>query len=530
KPLLPSQICVLVRKNFQGVLIQEALRARQIPAIIKSTGNVFKSEEAQDLQYVLQAILEPHQSNFIRTALVTNIFGKTAEDLVRLQTEESALEDITGLMQDYHQIWKRSGIVSLARSMMSRSKVHTELLQRPQGKRRLTNFLHLIDLLHQASLQQKLSMEQTLGWLSKQIFEEEEEIEAYHLRPESPEEAVQIVTIHSAKGLEYPIVFCPFSWEEVKWTPGESLYYNQDSEQCLNFTPNASSQELAIHEIMAEELRLLYVALTRTIHRCYLVTRPAQEMGKYSILSHLLGETLDRFEAFSSIQVHLLVKPNSQPVSFTQKERFIPKEMNFHPFETPIVSDWKIASFSALTKKKSTLEEEPIPSISPLLEGFGGEEEAPVSILANKPQGMFAFPKGDRAGICLHEILAEIDFTIIQKDPSLETIRPLIREKLRLYQYAEEHFSVYESTIQEMLGQVLTTPLSREAPFSLSQISRKNCLIEMEFFFPQKWLSRELLRELWSQIMPTYFSKEEVLKSEKRIESLDFQPVQGFMR
>ncbi|MBW1752381.1 MAG: hypothetical protein JRJ46_04620, partial [Deltaproteobacteria bacterium] len=83
-----------------------------------------------------------------------------------------------------------------------------------------------------------------------------------------------IITIHKSKGLEYPVVFCPFGWEGSYIKNKEIVFHDNTENYNLVLDLDAGHNSLHIvraqNELLAENLRLLYVALTRAKKRCYL--------------------------------------------------------------------------------------------------------------------------------------------------------------------------------------------------------------------------------------------------------------------
>ena len=155
------------------------------------------------------------------------------------------------------------------------------MLAAENGERILTNILHLAEILHQEAVNQGLNMTGLLGYLHERLARDQAENIEHQLRLESDEDRVKIVTIHKAKGLEYPVVFCPFTWEGLRSKAKSGcLFHLQKPGKKSVLIFDAGSPELEKHlqraqqEEMAENLRLLYVALTRAVHRCYLVWGP----------------------------------------------------------------------------------------------------------------------------------------------------------------------------------------------------------------------------------------------------------------
>ena len=124
----------------------------------------------------------------------------------------------------------------MLREWMRAEGVSARLLARPDGERRLTNLMHLAELLHEAAASHP-APEALQRWLQTQRSEARRD-EAAQLRLESDRNLVQVVTIHKSKGLEYPLVFCPLLWDGH--TParrgGEGVeYHDEDGDTVIDF-------------------------------------------------------------------------------------------------------------------------------------------------------------------------------------------------------------------------------------------------------------------------------------------------------
>ena len=159
----------------------------------------------------------------------------------------------------------------MAQSLLAREGVRGRLLRRPDGERRLTNLLHCIEVIHHKSHERGLGVEGLLTWFGERLVDGDA-AEEYQIRLETDEKAVKIVTVHVAKGLEYPIVFCPFMWGGVR-DNDEVVTFHDGFTMVKDFgsTGYDDHRVLAQKECLAEGLRLLYVALTRAQYRCYLL-------------------------------------------------------------------------------------------------------------------------------------------------------------------------------------------------------------------------------------------------------------------
>ena len=164
------------------------------------------------------------------------------------------------------------------------------------GERRATNYRQLTDLLLEATRDEAPRPEETVRWLGQQIAraEERSQSEERQLQLSSDREAVQIVTMHKAKGLEYPLVFCPFLADSIKEHKGVA----QISAPAGNAGETASdlliqldllddtNKEARVRELMAaqleERLRLAYVALTRAQKYLFVTWAPVPWIGFYA--------------------------------------------------------------------------------------------------------------------------------------------------------------------------------------------------------------------------------------------------------
>ena len=272
RPLLPEDIAVIVRSHRQAGLVQEALRELGIPSVLQSSASLFASREARELFTLLHGVAEPAVEGRVRAALVTDLLGKRGDDLARLREDEAAWEEILCRFREYRQLWLERGLMVMARTLVAREAVRGRLLGFPDGERRLTNLLHGLELLHTASLEGGLGIEGLLTWLGERLSQVPEN-EEYQIRLETDERMVKIVTVHVSKGLEYPVVFCPFMWSGLRGKE-EVVTFHDRFTMVKDFgSPRHDEhRRFAEKESLAEDLRLLYVALTRARYRCYLFT------------------------------------------------------------------------------------------------------------------------------------------------------------------------------------------------------------------------------------------------------------------
>ncbi|MBW2438493.1 MAG: UvrD-helicase domain-containing protein, partial [Deltaproteobacteria bacterium] len=209
----PGDIAVLVRTNRQAQQIKEQLTAKGLPSVLFSTGNIFDSHEAMQIEKILLSISEPDNLGYLKAALAMTMMGAGGEELLSGRLDVQQWEHRVENFREYFQIWQRSGFIRMFQMVLSREKIRQRLLSFPDGERQLTNVLHLSEIIHQESTRLNLGISGVLKWLAEQRDPKSPRLEEHQLRLESDEDAVKIVTIHKSKGLEYRVVFCPYGWE-----------------------------------------------------------------------------------------------------------------------------------------------------------------------------------------------------------------------------------------------------------------------------------------------------------------------------
>ena len=301
RPLMPNDIAVLVATHQQGSLIKQCLAQRNIGCAELSKASIFSSDEAQSLEWILRAIETPQDIQRVTLALTTELIGLDAQSIFHSSQSHSKeyaeLLDWIKRFQQYKDVWRLKGFAAMSMTMMYELNIASRLASLHDGERKLTNLYHLIELLQQQA-QQLTSNKSLLRWFSKKRQEclEKETHETEQLRLESDSQLVQILTIHKSKGLEFPIVFCPFVWDDklVKKNtfPYEPwIYHDAAGQTYLDYDrQNPNAQENALCEIAEEKIRQLYVALTRAVYRCYVIIQTHQKAASKSLINWIAAE------------------------------------------------------------------------------------------------------------------------------------------------------------------------------------------------------------------------------------------------
>ena len=528
----PWDIAVLVSRNDEARIMQEALGSLNIPSVLYSTTNVFQSPEAIELEYILGAVSEPGNERLIKAALTTDTLGVTGNELDILMLDDDAWNARLLQFQKYHQLWVERGFIQMLRTLLLEQGVRSRLLSYPSGERRLTNILHLSELLHAMCVENRLGITGTLKRLAEQIQSPDStRSEQYEQRLEKDEKAVRIVTVHKSKGLEYEIVFCPFCWGDAEAYSGQGVIFHQNGNLTLDLEKSEAHQRAQRSELLAEKMRLLYVALTRAKHRCYLIWGDFKG-GRRSAPAYLFGvpnaqdalEELDRHSKTATgarireevelslggeraIEIADLPNVKAQPYQPGVEAGL---ELRPRVFDRVIERTSVITSFTGLIRGHELVPESPdydTVEISP-----DDETEAKVEAPST---GIFAFPRGTRPGTCLHQILQEVDFC------DLESMVKIVNRNLRA-------FSIhgFDEVICEMIRKTVSVPLETARPdFTLSRITAAARLQEMEFYFPISAVTPAKLARVFTDqgahlagVIPS------------TIDRLKFRPMSGFLK
>ncbi|MFO7496681.1 MAG: exodeoxyribonuclease V subunit beta [Desulfobacterales bacterium] len=543
----PGDIAVLVRTNRQARHIQRQLAACELPAVLIGEGNIFDAPEAAEIQRVLAAILEPAAERRLRAALATDMLGAKATELDTGAPQSAWWADRLAAFCDYQEIWQRSGFYRMFRLLLGRERVKGRLLAYPDGERRLTNLLQLGEILHRAALENALPPAGVVKWLSQQRDPATQRLEEHQLRLESDEQAVRIITMHKSKGLEFPVVFCPFTWEGSLSRETVLRFHDPDADGRL--TLDLGDGQFEAHRIrsqteqLAENLRLLYVAVTRAKQRCFLAwgristaetSAPAYLLhGAPSAASNdpvgalqdlfkrksgpMLFEELKNRTAFSGGAIQLLPLPETPANGRFRPAEAPPAKLLLPAFEGAVAPSWRITSYTALVSGAAHyategLDHDALPAAPeggslPIVEALPGQAD------------IADFPRGARAGTFLHDILEHLDFTA--SDPQHRA--RLVETQLAAYGFD----AGWQPTVLAMLARVLTTPLAAgQDNLRLAGIGTDQRVNEMAFYFPLNPFQPLDLQNIFSQDgTPALFPD-----LPRRLGSLSFRPDRGFMK
>ena len=598
KKLVPGDIAVLVRTNQQAEKINQALGSIGIPSYISKTGSVFDSSQAVEIADLLAAVLEPENSGLIKAALCADLFSLSGIDIFLMDSYDSytfaasdpyrsddsfaiSWQDWQRKFKDWKNLWEQKGIIRMLKEIFYSQEVMAD--GNSLTERALTNYYHLAELLHRAETEKHLSPFSLLKWFFNQLVPDMREAYSDELRLETDSSATALITIHKSKGMEYPIVYLPYLWEGVIHAEKDDnpvfhdpLDNNKEKLDLGSETIDLSKQR-AVFEEQAENMRLLYVALTRAGLMCKIIWGSFKSVDK-SALGRLIHDKGVFSETAMIHDIEGLANQSNHGISFDFLYEILRKsEGHFklrcesgqgqrpdlphgsyknnmndtlrysedienagslccRKFKPEIVQEWKFSSFSQLSAvheahdgNETLSEAETMPAPSdrasvPVynLSGQAGQKnqqgrEVPAEI------SLAEFPKGPVPGELIHEIFEKIDF----KAESSQ-IRNIIESKL--VQYGFNAF-FWTDPLVKAFSEILETPLynghnGQQAAFSLKDIKRDKRLNEMGFIFPFKSFSRQMLADIFKKYMNHPASG---LYAQK-ILNLKFNAFKGFMK
>jgi exodeoxyribonuclease V beta subunit len=521
--LQTSDIAVLVNNQQEANAIKKALAERALASVyLSDKGAVFESPVALDLLLWLRACAEPQREALVRSALSSWSLSLNYSELEQLLQDELLWEQQLARFASYQALWQQQGVLVMLWQLMRDFAVAEFLQQQPSGERLLTDILHLAELLQQRSMELE-GPAALIRYLAEHLAGQGDlAAEQQKLRLESDEALIKIVTIHKSKGLEYPLVFLPFIAlaRAVDASKGP-VTYHQDGELTVVLQANEQQAQQAERERLAEDMRKLYVALTRARHYCWVGLMPVKE---HSAIGYLLSD--DALVSPVALQEQLsplLKQPDirlatnlselrTQVAVMDQAGELLP----YAQMTRSVKELWWIASYSALLEqhqhdsKAAELYQELAP------EQLQDDAESTGPKAVTLAQG---FVRGSQAGTFLHDVLewgAAQGFEQLQQQPDLwqQGLKPLMQKYGLLQQLPEDKWQIrywveqqapYPEAddlssalvpVQQWLNQLIQTPFWQNSKASLSTLKEGSYRAELEFWLAVQHCSSAQLDSL----------------------------------
>jgi exodeoxyribonuclease V beta subunit len=515
RPVQPSDIAILVRKNERGEAIRDRLIAAGVPAVMHGASSVFASPMAQDWLTLLLALEQTRQQS-VRQAALTCFFGWTFADLAA--ADEESLIALTQRVRWWGKVLQTRGVAALLETATTDERIPERLLNLRGGERMLTDLRHLGQSLHAAMTSAQLGVGALVEWLRARIADAHETgISEATRRLETDAEAVTILTVHRSKGLEFPIAYLPEAWDRHinSFDDGRILRLHEPTAtsigECVldvGGRHGPARPERFSHcrdEESGEDLRLLYVALTRA--KCQVVTWWAPSFNTPGSALHRLASRDPGDTAIPRASYPLNGDPfgsrdlgpgfsieEMTPREPTQWQQIAeaPLVLGVRSFDRELDLAWRRTSYSALTAAAHGAEA-PMPAVSsePDLRREDDESVPGTSTVTrteigsnpaeggfDQPSPMHQLPSGVEFGTAVHAVFERVDSTAVDLPAALrQACAVTLAQGPAAEMTVDELVSAMLPAFRTPLG-----PLAQE--LRLCDIPRTDRLAELSFEYP----------------------------------------------
>lgn len=532
RALKPADIAILVRTGSEALRVRQKLLEGGVRSVyLSQKTSVFESREAFHLLQLLEACAHPRNDRSLRAALATRLMSDSLTEVARLEADELAWEAMVERFDGYHRLWQRQGVLPMLRVIMRDFDVPTRLLAQSDGERALTDVLHLGELAQTASA--RLDGEQALlRWWHQSLAGRHDsgmDPQSLILRLESDDTLVRVITIHKSKGLEYPLVYLPFiaDHREVDSKSKTLMLSDEVHGASLIMQVNDEQRARADRIRLQEDLRLLYVALTRARYLCRLGVGPIYKgtprkdtpSGATTLAGAALGALLCQHGGVASLDtatlrevLESLVTPGnlalSAPPTMNEQPMLAPHDPSkmgrARRFEGRIDRDWWVASYTALVEGARQPGDMTTQARETMLDAQGPgldlevlTETSPIPL--PPVRRLLDFPRGPRAGTFLHALLENIDpdrlsELAVPESGYREELYRLIRQRVQRANLDPHWVDV----LHDWCCAVLTAPLHPALPgLSLERLA--GWRTELEFWLPARGISSRRLDALICQ-------------------------------
>lgn len=509
RPVAPGDVAVLAARRSELQAVQEALADLGVPAVISSGGTVFHTPAATEWLTLLEAVEQPHRTDRVRAAALTSFFGVSALDLDAGGDDET--DRLADRVRTLADVFAARGVAAVLEATVVEG-LTARVLARVGGERTLTDLRHIGEALHKVSVDERLGIVGLLAWLRAQVDDEQVEVASERTRRlDSDAEAVQLVTIHGSKGLQYPIVYVPTLWNRYTGNdPDVPLFHDTEGRRARDVGGASPwrGDHVARHrrEDSGESLRLLYVALTRAqsqvvawyapaalntpaspLHRMLFGRRPgtAAVPDEQAVVDDdRVVEILGHWRAAGGPEPELADSPPPDPTPLEHS----PHELAARRFTRAVDTAWRRTSYSSLSAAASTphgaertlSEPEEVPELEDddlgLLDVEAATADPDLSLTAT-PSPMATLPVGATFGSLVHAVLEHAD-------PGAADFRAEV-----LTHVAEQRVwwpvDLDADELADALVAVCTSPLGPlAADATLLEVAASDRLTELDFELP----------------------------------------------
>ncbi|ATL67620.1 AAA family ATPase [Nocardia terpenica] len=554
RPLGPGDIAVLVRTRSQIDLVRGALDKVGVASVLAGGASVFGTRSATDWLWLLRALEQPHRGDRVRLAAGTPLLGLSAAEI------DSGGADLVGALgaqlRDAARLFGRAGFAAVFEKLSAETQLAPRLLAVAGGERQLTDLRHIAQLLDRVALRESLGLTALTRWLADRVRDPASgTVSDRSRRLDRDAAAVQIATVHASKGLEFPVVYVPFAWDSAKNpNPVTLLFHDEGGDRVLDVggaeAPGyAERKRAADAEDAGEELRLLYVALTRA--QCQVVAWWAPAYGTAFAPLHRM--ILGRMPGSAEVPARSAVAADSvvleqlsawaaagvadtiaiEPVTAVgpvrprwERAAAATGELAAARFDRVLDHDWRRTSYSALTAGAHdlhTAEPDEVPGTD--------EPDAPAADLDDRtefdtaaPSLMNALPYGAEFGTLVHGVLEVVDTDAA--DLAAEV-------RARCARAIEELLAdIDPDELASALLAVLHTPLGDGG--SLADISSRDRLNELDFELPlgggdTPRTERVTLRQIATLLRTHLPADDPFADYADRLDTIEDSPLRGYL-
>jgi exodeoxyribonuclease V beta subunit len=516
-PVRPQHLAVLAHTNRDLHLMREALLANGIPSVMVSSESVLRTTAAGWWLQLMMALEQPHRPERVRLAALTPFLGWTAEQLDEQgeRGTESIATQVRSLIAAFHR-----GAIAAVLDVARGQGMDARLLGQVGGERDLTDIEHCAQLLQERVLEGAGGLPSLVAWLMQQSAgDAAATADSRIMRLDSDALAVTLSTIHGSKGLQYPIVYAPFLFDNwMKEDPTPAIIH-RDGQRVLSFDPHEVNQPEHRSEALGENMRLAYVAMTRAQSQLVLWWAPTRNTSNSALHRLLFGQASSADQLASLLAARTQHGDHADVVTpadrvrvrnETASEQILQTWVNHGAFSLAEVNGdlnpstvaaesateplavrtfddswvdhaWRRTSYSSLTAAHNDSGSN---TSEPESDAMGRDDEEPItvsgrgtSVGVNVPSPMARLPVGATFGSLVHAVLEEADF----QAPDLHRdLLDRIHEQLTWWPV-----DLDPDELATALEAVCTTPLGSLAHgITLVDLLRKDRFAEMEFELP----------------------------------------------
>jgi exodeoxyribonuclease V beta subunit len=506
RPIRPGDIAVLTRRNTEAMRVQQALTDSGVPAVVSGLTSVFGTDAARDWLRLLDALEHPGHAGRTASLSLTDFVGWDAHRLAA--ADEGQCDQLADTVRSWARVLAERGVGALLEAAAA-GGLAERLAARGDAGRTLTDLRHIGQVLQQVSAGERLGVAALGSWLRHRIADAEKDYaEERSRRLETDQAAVQVLTVHASKGLEFPVVYVPFAWDRFEPDEPTVLRFHDGAGQRILHLGGARSPHYQaarnrhLTEERGEDLRLLYVALTRA--RCQVVTwwSPSSISAGGPLSRVLFGDHLPNEQPPAQVKLGpdedlttrlarlatasggaIAVEPvtgAAEPAHWSPPARPAP-HLELAAWARGVDLSWRRLSYSALTagEHESRLVSEPEAT------GIADEPDAGGAVLDGPDPGapvcpLGPLPGGAAFGTLVHEVLERVDPTAAD-----------LGEQLRRHSREQGAGQILGGSperldaLVEGLEAALATPMGPFADgLALRAVPPRDRLCELEFELP----------------------------------------------